>query len=80
MKFKKLMEILFYELVYQFSYACKIKKKKNYFHIKIFLHVLGGKNAHEFISGSRQIYFKLRTFDIIWTYAIVDVNEFLKNC
>lgn len=55
-------------------------KKKNYFHIKIFLHVLGGKNAHEFISGSRQIYFKLRTFDIIWTYAIVDVNEFLKNC
>lgn len=55
-------------------------KKKNYFHIKIFLHVLGGKNAHEFISGSRQIYFRLRTFDIIWTYAIVDVNEFLKNC
>lgn len=28
MKFKKLMEILFYELVYQFSYAGKIKKKK----------------------------------------------------
>lgn len=74
------MEILFYELVYQFSYACKIKKKKKLFPYQNISSCSWGKNAHEFISGSRQIYFRLRTFDIIWTYAIADVNEFLKNC
>lgn len=43
MKFKKLMEILFYELVYQFWYACKIKKKKIISISKYFFMFLGEK-------------------------------------
>lgn len=63
------IKILFYELVYQFSY--KLYKKKHH-SILLFL--------YKFISGSMQIYFELKSLDVTWTYAVIDVNEFLKIC
>lgn len=63
------IKILFYELVYQFSY--KLFFKKTSFHTFI---------SYKFISGSMQIYFELKSLDVTWTYAVIDVNEFLKIC
>lgn len=46
-------------------------KKKTSFHTFI---------SYKFISGSMQIYFELKSLDVTWTYAVIDVNEFLKIC
>lgn len=46
--------------------------KKKHHSILLFL--------YKFISGSMQIYFELKSLDVTWTYAVIDVNEFLKIC